>query len=191
MSSLDALQQLRVLMVHPRDADCEQISRCLRRIGCDVETTWPPPTELPSGVDVVFLLIEERMRHSASWVGNTASAAIIGIVSPETHDVLRLLADIGPHSVVNKPADPFAILTSLTVARNIFRYEGRLHTKVRKLEETLRSVRRVEKAKTILMRTKNIREEEAYEYLRRHAMNKGLPIGKVASAVIDASEVLS
>ena len=57
-------------------------------------------------------------------------------------------------------------------------------------------MRKVEQAKTILMQLilmqlKNLKELEAYEYLRRHAMNRGLPIGKVASAVIDANGVLS
>ncbi len=56
-------------------------------------------------------------------------------------------------------------------------------------------MRKVEQAKTILMQLnlmqlKNLKEQEAYEYLRRHAMNRGLPIGKVASAVIDANGVL-
>lgn len=191
MSSLEALKELRVLVIHPHDSDGERIVRCLRRIGCDTEMAWPPPAELPAGLDAVFFLIEESMRRPLSWFGNRPPAAIVGIVGQETPDILRLLADCGPHAVVGKLADPFAILTSLSVAHNIFRYEGRLHTKIRKMEETLRSVRRVEQAKTILMRTKNIEEQEAYEYLRRHAMNKGLPIGKVASAVIDATEMFS
>ncbi len=190
MSSLDAVRQLRVMVVHPRDSDGEQIIRQLRRIGCGVETMWPPPTDLPNGVDAVFVLIDARTRRPQSWFDNGSAAAVIAIISQDAPDFLRLLADAAPHAVIGKPATPVEILTSLAVARNIFRYEGRLHTKIRKLEETLRSVRKVEQAKTILMRLKNLREQEAYEYLRRHAMNRGLPIGKVAAAVIDANEVL-
>lgn len=178
-------------MIHPRDTDGEKIIRYLRRVGCDVETTWPPPIELPTGMDIVFFLVDARTSRSLSWTGNRAPAAIIGVISQETPDILRLLADSSLHAMVVKPTDPFAILTSLAIARNIFRYEGRLHTKIRKVEETLRSVRRVEQAKMILMRAKKIKEQEAYEYLRRHAMNKGLPIGKVASAIIDANGILS
>ena len=58
------------------------------------------------------------------------------------------------------------------------------------IEETIRSVRSVEKAKSILMKSKNIEEKEAYECIRKHAMNRRMPIGKVASAIIDASDVL-
>lgn len=191
MSSLEALRRLRVLVVHPDDADGGAITQHLRRIGCQVETLWPPTVEFPAGRDVVFYLVNDQTRGSLPWHAVRPNAAIVAIVDRDAPDVLGLLSDSSPHAVLGKPAEPFGILTSLTVARNIFRYEERLYTKVRKLEETLRSVRKVEQAKTILMRTKKIEEQEAYEYLRRHAMNRSLPIGKVASAVIDAEDMLS
>ena len=46
------------------------------------------------------------------------------------------------------------------------------------------------KAKAILMRTRQIEEPDAYEYLRSQAMKKRVPITVVAAAVIDAHEVL-
>ncbi len=148
---------------------------------------WPPPAKLPERTDVVFYLIDEQTRRSP-WFADLPPAAIVAVVEHETPDVLGLLSDYGPQAVVSKPTDPFAILTSLIVARSIFRYEDRLHTKVRKLEETIRSVRSVEKAKSIL--SKNIEEKEAYEFIRKHAMNRRMPIGKVESAIIDASGIL-
>ncbi len=191
MPSLEALQKLKIMVVHPQDTEGERITRCLRRIGCEVDTTWPPPAEPPAGADVIFVLLEGRTRSSEAWFGNRPSATIIAIVGPDTPDTLKLLADAGPHGVISKAAQPVEILTSLAVARNLFCYEGRLHTKLRKLEETLKSVRKVEQAKTILMQLKNLKEPEAYNYLRRHAMNRGQPIGKVASAVVDGNDVLN
>jgi AmiR/NasT family two-component response regulator len=190
MPSLDTLQQLRVLVVHPRDPDGETIIRHLQRIGCQVEGMWPPPAKLPERIDVLYYLIDDQTRRSLSWFADLPPAAIVAVVEHETPDVLGLLSDCSPQAVVSKPADPFAILTSLIVARSIFRYEDRLHTKLRKLEETIRSVRTVEKAKSILMKSKNIEEKEAYEHIRKHAMNRRMPIGKVASAIIDASDIL-
>jgi len=49
----------------------------------------------------------------------------------------------------------------------------------------------VERAKAILMKNKNIEEEEAYRYLRSQAMMKRVPIGVIASAIIDAKEMLT
>ena len=42
----------------------------------------------------------------------------------------------------------------------------------------------IEKAKGILMNKKSISEEEAYAYLRKISMNKGLSIERIAAAVI-------
>lgn len=190
MLSLEALQQLRVLVVHPRDPDGETIVRHLQRIGCQVESLWPPPAKLPSRVDVVYYLIDDQTRRSLPWFSDVPPAAVVAVLEHETPDTLGLLSDCSPQAVLSKPADPFAILTSLISARSIFRYEERLHTKIRKLEETIRSVRAVEKAKSILMKNKQIEEKEAYEYIRKHAMNRRMPIGKVASAIIDASDIL-
>ena len=190
MPSLDALQQLRVLVVHPHDLNGETIIRHLQRIGCQVEGMWPPPAKLPERIDVVFYLIDDQTRRSLPWFADLPPTAIVAVVEHEAPDVLGLLSDCSPQAVVIKPADPFAILAALIVARNIFYYEDRLHSKLRKLEETIRSVRTVEKAKSILMKSKNIKEKEAYEHIRKHAMNRRMPIGKIASAIIDASDML-
>ncbi len=186
MSSLETLAKLRVLVVHPADPNVERLTNCLRKICCDVEKMWPPPAELPADADVVYFLIDKRTRSSLPWLGGRPSAAVVAVVQQDTPDAEWLLTTSGVHGVITKPIDSFQILTSLSMAHSVFKYEGRLHTKVRKLEETLRSIRKVEQAKSILMKVKNIEEQEAYEYLRNNAMNKGLPIGSIASAVIDA-----
>ena len=76
-------------------------------------------------------------------------------------------------------------------ARSVSRYERRLKAKVRKLEETLRSIRQVEQAKAILMRVRNLGEEEAYEFLRKRAMDRRVPVGSVAAAIIEANDFLT
>jgi len=93
--------------------------------------------------------------------------------------------------VLTKPFDAAVMLTNIVVARNNSRYQGRLLSKIAKLEETLRSLRKVERAKVILMEKRHIDESEAYAYLRDQAMKKRLPIGVVATVVIESDEVLS
>jgi AmiR/NasT family two-component response regulator len=82
-------------------------------------------------------------------------------------------------------------LINLIAARANLRYQRRLLSKVAKLEETLRSFRRVELAKNILMETRKINEPAAYAYLREQAMRRRVSIGAVASVVIDSNSVLS
>ena len=193
-TAVNDLRQLRTMVVHPRDRDGDLLIRHLQRLGCSVEVVWPAPSELPTDLDAVFCLIGSigpQPRAGLAWPANDPRCAIVAIVERESPGALRALTDCNPQAVLWKPIEPFGILTSLTLARNILGYERRLLAKVAKLEETLRSIRKVERAKAILMKNKNIEEEEAYRYLRTQAMMKRVPIGVIASAIIDAKEMLT
>jgi AmiR/NasT family two-component response regulator len=189
-AALDELARLNVLVVHPRDQDGELIFRHVQRTGCRITHAWPVPPELPEGTDVVFLLLDERAALDVPWLAGTPAAAVVAVIGRETSASFGLLATCSPQAAIVKPADRLQILTNLVLAHNNFRYERRLLGKISKLEETLRSIRKVEKAKAILMRTRQIEEPDAYEYLRSQAMKKRVPITVVAAAVIDAHEVL-
>lgn len=199
MISLDALQALSVLVVHPRDRDSETIMHQLLRVGCRTEEAWPPPRELPDTAQVVFYLLDEMTAQAMPWVGSLREVAVIAVVGAEPSSILhprspstiRMLNDCCPQAVISKPVRAVDVLTSLMSARSVFRYEECLLTKVRKLEETLRTARKVEKAKAILMRSKNVDERTAYRYLRESSMNRRVPIGSIASAVINASEIFA
>ena len=190
-AAVNDLRQLRTMVVYPRDRDGELLIRHLQRFGCSVEAAWPAPSELPKELDVAFWWIGPQPRAGLPSPTIDPRCAIVAIVERESPGALRALTDCNPQAVLWKPIEPFGILTSLTLARNILGYERRLLAKVAKLEETLRSIRKVERAKAILMKNKNIEEEEAYRYLRTQAMMKRVPIGVIASAIIDAKEMLT
>ena len=200
MITLEALRALRVLVIHPRDGDGETIMRQLLRIGCQIEEVWPPPRDLPDRIQVAFYCLNEETVQAMPWTGGPREAAVVAVVgadSPSTHrargspSIVRLLNDCCPQAVISKPVRASDVLTGLMSACSLARYERRLLLKVRKLEGTLRAARMVEKAKFILMRSKNIDERTAYRCLRESAMNQRVPIGKIASAVINASEIFA
>jgi two-component system, response regulator PdtaR len=184
-------RQLRVVVAHPRDPDGEVLLRNLQRLGCHVDHLWPTPDHLDADADVVFCLIEPQTRPFCTSLSERARSALVGVIDPANPGTIQLLADFSPLAVLTKPVDAGALLTNLVVARNNSRYQLRLQGKISKLEETLRSVRKVERAKTILMEKRQIDESEAYAYLREQAMKKRVPIGVVASVVVDSSDVLS
>jgi AmiR/NasT family two-component response regulator len=82
------------------------------------------------------------------------------------------------------------VATSLALARAQFLYERRLRSRIDKLDETLRAFRSVERAKTILMQTRKLDEEEAYHFMRRQAMSRRISITAVAAAIVDSNELL-
>jgi len=182
---------LRVLVLHPKDRDGDQLNRALKGLRCEVEWMWPPLAELRRRVDVVFCLIDQRSKEYVGVLDDRLPPTIVGIAKMADPATLGLLEGCGVHAVINKPIDATEILTSLLVARKNSRYAERLLKKIAKLEDTLRSARKIERAKGVLMQQLKIKEPQAYEFLRKHAMRKRVPINVVASAIVDSSEVLS
>lgn len=185
------LRAVRVLVLHPRDSDGEVIIRMLRRLNCRVQNLWHPELHLMDSFDVAFFLANEEAYAQVVTLMDRTQTALIAILDGNTSDVGEMLAKCSPHGVVSKPIRAEDVLTSIQIARRLLRYEHRLLAKVRKLEETLRSVRTVEKAKRILMETNNLDEKDAYELLRKSAMDRRLPIGQIASAIVSANAILS
>ena len=50
--------------------------------------------------------------------------------------------------------------------------------------------KRVERAKGILMKTRGVGEDEAYQMLRRMAMDRGKRLGEIAQQLIDMADLL-
>jgi AmiR/NasT family two-component response regulator len=57
------------------------------------------------------------------------------------------------------------------------------------IQEALESRKLVEKAKGILMKQKNISEDEAYNILRKQSMDRRKSLKEVAEAIILANEL--
>jgi hypothetical protein len=54
---INDLRSLTVLIVYPKSIEGEELWEHLTRIGCQIQTCWPPPIEIPKNIDVVFLFI--------------------------------------------------------------------------------------------------------------------------------------
>jgi signal transduction protein with GAF and PtsI domain len=64
-----------------------------------------------------------------------------------------------------------------------------LLVKTKIVQEELEARKKIEKAKGILMREKNLNEEEAYNLIRDSSMNKRLPMKDIAEAIILSHEI--
>jgi AmiR/NasT family two-component response regulator len=77
------------------------------------------------------------------------------------------------HGVITRPFHTSGILSTLVLARSLARslktFQDRQQNTIRKLEETIKSRRQIEKAIRILAEQKRITEQEAYEHLRSRA----------------------
>lgn len=183
------LRGLRVTVLHPMDREIDELLRHLKRVGCQTEQHWPPPSILAATTDVVFFAIApEGPLVPLPRLGEPAPA-LVAIVDYESPSAVKCLLDTDAHSFITKPIRASGIVSSVLIARSLHSYQSRLLAKVSKLEETLRSRREIERATRILMEMKRLDEDSAYQLIRSQATSQRLGMGVVARSIITAYRV--
>lgn len=188
------IKGLRVLAIHPSDTEGRQLVDHMKRIGCFVETVWPIPEALPENVDLVLLAVEQEDRDALQRLIKTltdASPTLIAIVGYENPATLALVLESGAFAVVERPIKPFGLLTQIALARSLWFDRKEQFRRIRKLERKLTGLQQIQKAKSILMASQNLTEDEAFQTIRRQAMSKRLPLEEMAVAIIRANELLN
>lgn len=187
---LRRLRRMRVLVIHPDDPERQIFLAHLKRIGCQVESVWPAPENLPDHVDVVlFLITKVHDKGTLAWMAGSDSIARIAIITFETPEILAELERLSVHGVLSKPFRIFGILAALTTAVGLARHESTLRRRIRSLDETLKARRKIEQAVEIFSEDKNISKDEAYKRLRDKSQNSKRSIADIAEAIIASSDV--
>ena len=92
---------------------------------------------------------------------------------------------------MTSPVHSLGLLSSLALANHLTEH-SRDHRKcVERLEQRLLSVNQVSQAKSILMRTRNVSDADAYKIIRDQAMSKRVATEEIARAIIHADDILS
>ncbi len=181
---------LEIVVALRRDEEGDALARELARSRGRVRRLWPLPPRLPEDADILFCELVPELPHCLPWVPGQPSAALVAVMPAVQAPDLKLLRNCAPHAVLHRPFTAATVLTSLALGRAQFLYERRLRSRIDKLDETLRAFRSVERAKTILMQTRKLDEDEAYHFMRRQAMNRRVSISAVAAAIVDSHDVL-
>ena len=187
---LDDLRQAKILVIHPRDDDGAALVDHLKRLGCDVKAVWPAPASIPADTDAVFVQVGETSIEDLATLLETANTAVIAIVTYESPTSLKAVIDLNAHGVLTKPLRQLGVLTQFALARYRFSYEARLANKVKKLEETMKGRRTIEKAVKILTAMNGLEEEAAYKQIRDQATAKRVAVASVAESIIAANEAM-
>ena len=184
------LDGLTAAVVTSRNEAGDFLIRELQRLRIVAHYILPSAEPLPADADVVFCDYEPNLSRRLPWLTGDGRAALI-IILPQTDTVMTdALASATPQAVLARPFTTNAILASLVVARTAFRYEQRLRSKIERLEENLRSMRTVERAKTMLMSSKGYSDEEAYKQIRSQAMARRTSVSTLAAAIVASFELL-
>jgi len=189
-SVIQELADLSAVVVAPADDQTSLLVRELQRLRMRVRQVWPMPESVPGDADVVYCEYAPDLARRLPWIPGDARSALVVIV-PATDPIQpEALANATPDAVLPRPFTANAVLSSIVLARSQFGYERRLRGKIERLDENLRSMRTVERAKAILMATRRMQETEAYSFIRRQAMDRRVSASAVAAAIVDSFELL-
>lgn len=193
-SMIGDLRNLNVLVLHPRDSDCDDLIQQIMRIGCNVDSAWPLPRHLPANVDVVFAEIRESISPALGKLLSQRSdkrPTVIGIISYENPSVLQGMLDLEVQTVISKPLRAFGVLSSILMARRVWLDQQKAVKNEEKLKQKLENIQIITEAKFILMRHHGINEEDAHKVIRSHAMSRRTSTFEIASAIINADGLIS
>lgn len=185
------ISNLDIVVAARRDEDGDFLIRELQRTRARVRHVWPIPEVLPEDADIIFCELAPGLPERIPWIPGEPRAALvvtIPLVPPPDLDLLRACA---ADAALHRPFTSHGVLVSLVMARTRFTYDQRLRWRIDKLDENLRAIRAVERAKNILMSTRGMDEEAAYHFIRQQAMDRRVSISAVAAAIVDSHEILS
>ena len=99
-----------------------------------------------------------------------------------------LKAGVSAYIVAGMQPDRLQPILDVAVAR--FEQDRALRAELRDTQEKLAERKLIERAKGLVMKQKNVGEEEAYRVMRKLAMDRGRKLLEIAQQIIDVSELM-
>lgn len=191
-SSLDQqLSRLSIVLGCELDGEGARLLRHLQRTRASVRQVWPVPKTLGENADVVMVEYGKGLSQRLAWDPGEASAALVVLLPPAAQLDLGDLRQSLPDAVLHRPYQPQAIDVALMLALDHFSYGKRQRTRIARLDENIKALRDIEKAKHLIMKQKSLGENEAYRVLRDMAMERRVTIAEIAEKLVDSSNLLT
>lgn len=191
-SVLKDLRKLKVALIHPPDADGDELVAQLARIGCMVDVFWPEAQVLPPECGLVLLAVRpETLSISYPWIGEAGAPPIIPVITFENPVTLEAVLQLGAFATIASPVRAFGLLTAIAMTLSQSRAMRIREKYIERLEKKSADQRVIHKAILILMESRSVTEEQAYQLLRSQAMSRRVPIEVIASQILRAQAVLS
>ena len=193
---------MRVLVIDELAEDLEERAEILRdgleRAGHEVVASLSSPLELLRAVerlrpDVIVIDTESPTRDVLEHlviVSQSSPRPIVMFASDSGGEAIREAVRAGVSAYVVDGLDAGRVNTIVEVACARFDELQRIKDELADANLKLSERKLVERAKGLLMRSRDLSEDEAYHALRKLAMSKKQRLGDVAQQLIDSAELL-
>jgi response regulator NasT len=142
--------------------------------------------------DVILIDLENPSRdvlEQMFQVSRVVKRPIAMFVDQADSASIQASVDAGVSAYIVDGLKKERIKSILDLCISRFNAFSRLQTELEQTKSALEERKVIDRAKGILMKRKNLSEEDAYALLRRTAMNEGKKIAEIAQSVITASEL--
>ena len=112
------------------------------------------------------------------------SRGIVLLTAYSNKEFIEEAKNIGIIGYIVKPIDEKSFIPNLEIIFNKQEEFEKLEKKYLKTSQKLEDRKKIDIAKSILMKTRNFTENEAYEYIRTLSMNKRCDMGKIADIIM-------
>lgn len=189
---------LRILVIDELQQRAADICRGLILAGHQVAAVLASASDLPEQVAAIkpdVILIEtdapsrDTLEHLALMEKNAPRPVLVFARQSDT-DLIRKAVAAGVSAYVVDGLEPARLKPIIDVAVARFETHQALRQELAVATRRLSDRKLVERAKGILMKSRNLDEEAAYQALRKLAMDRGKSIGEVAGDVIDMAKLL-
>ncbi|MBL8584183.1 MAG: ANTAR domain-containing protein [Rhizobiaceae bacterium] len=188
--TVERFSRLSILLVSDLDEQGVFLLRALQRTRARVEHRWPAPERIGEDCDIVLCEFMPDLSRRVAWVPGEAKAALI-VLLPQSgrYDLEKLHAAV-PDSVLHRPYAAHAVMTALNIGWDHFSFARRQRVRIARLDENVRALRDIERAKHLIMEERGVGEHEAFNLLRNMAMERRMTIAALAASLVDSKDNL-
>ena len=189
---------LKVMLVDEDSDRAADVRAALEANGYKVVSLLASPLEIYDAVaatspDVIIIDTESPTRdslESLAFVSRDRPHPIVMFSGDRSSETIRAAIRAGVSAYVVDGLSEDRLQPILDVAVERFAAEQTLKQELADAKTQLADRKSVERAKGILMKQKNIPEEEAFQLLRRFAMDRGIKLGDAAVRVIYMANII-
>ena len=199
MPNFKSTKALRVMLVDDKCDRREMLDLALRDVDCALVACISGDDDLLSAVkrcnpDVILIDIETPGRdtlESLASVQSTVPRPMVMFSQDDNNQTIRRATRAGVSAYVADGLQIQRVRPIIDAAVARFQHFNFLESELKKAHRQLNDRKLLDKAKGIIMRQRGLSEEEAYQAMRKLAMDTNRKVADVAQNIIEASSILS
>lgn len=195
---VDKVLHHRILVVEPSFQNDNSIYAKLNALGAQHLELLKTSIGLASKVavlkaDVLVVSLESISRsilHELIEIKQTTPLAVVVFASEYLPEMTKSVMSSGVSSYIVDDVASERVAVILDLAMERFTHSQSLNKELERAQKQLSERKLVEKAKGIIMRQKNVTEDQAYTQIRSSAMNQGKSIAELSKRIISVFELM-